>query len=109
MLAAISSLYVLMNFNVYLNNYIPTFGLISFKPESISILHKLILLILVISLGYIFYIGGQILRLRTKYEALRIDIMSSLGNGFCTHGYPCNCKDEYIKHMEKYEIDMIFK
>jgi hypothetical protein len=109
MFATVSVLYVLVNFNIYLNSYIPTFGLISYKPESINFLHKLILLAMLISLGYIFYIGSLIARLKSKYDALRLDIMSSIGNGFCTHDYPCDCKDEYIKHMERLGIDMIFK
>lgn len=47
--------------------------------------------------------------LKTSYEKLRIDIIKSMGNEFCTHSHPCTCRDDYLRQMHEVGIDLIFK
>lgn len=83
------------------NNYVPVISLNNFEI--------FIVIALIISSLYIYSLLSQRKKLNDKYEKLRIDIINSLDNEFCHHNQPCSCKDDYIKYMDKHNIDIIFK
>ena len=52
---------------------------------------------------------GEKFPFNTIINELRKDIISSINGGICNHKGDCNCKEDYIRYMDKYKIDVVFK
>ena len=55
----------------------------------------------------ILYSGYK--NLKVKYDALRKNVIKDIDTSLCNCSIPCNCKDSFIKEMEKEKIDLIFE
>lgn len=80
----------------------------SFPYANISQLGTTCLIITFILFACFYTYQIRLNELKTSYEKLRIDIMKSIGNEFCTHTHSCACREDYIQQMHEKGIDLIF-
>lgn len=77
--------------------------------ESLNTFEIFVIMALILSGIYIYITKSKRKKINQKYESLRLDIINSLDNEFCYHYQSCSCKDDYIRAMDEYDIDLVFK
>jgi len=111
--ALIPVFYIVLNINSYINYVISVFNNLfpyfSTYTSTLNILSKLMFIILVVFILLIFSKMGKIQDLKHRFNVLRLDIITSIDNEFCNHPQSCSCKDDYIRDMDTFSIDVIFK
>lgn len=90
---------------------------IDFSDKLFPYLQKsdLALLYLGLFIGmFLFVLSGRYNRLKSKYELLRHDIIKDLDSTtntkkICLCKEECDCREQFIRDMDRLEIDIIFK
>ena len=115
----ISSFLILYNNDTYIEYFTNILNTmykfrISFPFLGLPYIIILLLLLFICITFTIYYI--RLLQKKEKsekqYNKIRLEIIESIKSTnfeFCTHNRGCNCKEEYYKKMDKFNIDIVFK
>lgn len=92
----------------YFDYTITTFTSPKNTISTLHILDLVVIILLAFSCLIVYSSTIKLNKVKSSYESLRKDIIKMINTEFCSCNKSCNCKDEYIRGMEKEGIDLIF-